>query len=141
MMFSLDMDLSYIVFPFLLAIIVVITICICKLKLLYLGLNAGVFFLLYKTISISYVPWTWLCFAISFVFLLGSLPENESTWLRKWKKYVVFVSVADFIFGNIYDDFFIKSMYFLILWFAVNMAAYIGLYCALAINDEQKKTQ
>ena len=92
MMFSLDMDLSYIVFPFLLAIIVVITICICKLKLLYLGLNAGVFFLLYKTISISYVPWTWLCFAISFVFLLGSLPENESTWLRNGKN-MLFLSL------------------------------------------------
>ena len=135
------MDLAYTVLPFLLTIIVLITVCICKKKLLYLGLNAAVFFFLYKTINISYVPWIWLCFAFSFVFLIESLSGNGSTRLKNWKRYVAFVSTADFIFGNIYDDFFTESMYFLIPWFIANIIAYIGSYYALAITDEEKNPQ
>lgn len=89
---------------FLQLFVVVITIAVCKAKLLYLGINAALFFLISHTTP-SYVPLTWLCFAVALLFVLESLSDTHSVWLDRWKRFSTCVLVLDLVVGNLYDDF------------------------------------
>ena len=114
---------------FLQLFVVVITIAVCKAKLLYLGINAALFFLISHTTP-SYVPLTWLCFAVALLFVLESLSDTHSVWLDRWKRFSTCVLVLDLVVGNLYDDFFTEAFLFLIPYLALNAAAYLGLLIA-----------
>ena len=113
-----NLGLSLLAF-FLQLFVVVITIAVCKAKLLYLGINAALFFLISHTTP-SYVPLTWLCFAVALLFVLESLSDTHSVWLDRWKRFSTCVLVLDLVVGNLYDDFFTESFLFLIPYLALN---------------------
>ena len=123
-----NLGLSLLAF-FLQLFVVVITIAVCKAKLLYLGINAALFFLISHTTP-SYVPLTWLCFAVALLFVLESLSDTHSVWLDRWKRFSTCVLVLDLVVGNLYDDFFTESFLFLIPYLVLNAAAYLGLLIA-----------
>ena len=123
-----NLGLSLLAF-FLQLFVVVITIAVCKAKLLYLGINAALFFLISHTTP-SYVPLTWLCFAVALLFVLESLSDTRSVWLDRWKRFSTCVLVLDLVVGNLYDDFFTEAFLFLIPYLVLNAAAYLGLLIA-----------